>query len=205
MKLSHLHKNSEGFTLVELMIVVAIIGILAAVAIPQFAAYRMRGFNTSAVSDVKNLATSEAAYYTDNMNFGVTNTGAVLAAIGTAGGVLLGPAATATHFIHQFVNAADRQLAIPLGNGVRVAANVDATAQSFTGTTKHDNGNNYYGVDSDVTATFSATGIGNTNAGVALIQSATTVPASVVNTDQYTGAALTPALPAGATNAWAAM
>jgi prepilin-type N-terminal cleavage/methylation domain-containing protein len=62
--LSRLHKK-EGFTLIELMIVIAIIGILAAIAIPQFSAYRTRSYNSSAQADVRNLATAQEAYYVD--------------------------------------------------------------------------------------------------------------------------------------------
>ncbi len=41
-------RKNEGFTLIELMIVIAIIGILAAIAIPQFSAYRTRSYNAAA-------------------------------------------------------------------------------------------------------------------------------------------------------------
>ncbi len=59
-------KDQKGFTLVELMIVVAIIGILAAIAIPQFAKYRARAQNSAALSDLRNLRTDMEGYYAEN-------------------------------------------------------------------------------------------------------------------------------------------
>jgi len=59
------HRNQKGFTLIELMIVIAIIGILAAIAIPQFSKYRARAFNASAVSDAKNLRTDLEGHYAE--------------------------------------------------------------------------------------------------------------------------------------------
>jgi len=55
--------SSRGFTLMELLVVVAIIGILAAIAIPQYAQYRQRSFDAHALSDLRNAATAEESYY----------------------------------------------------------------------------------------------------------------------------------------------
>ena len=69
-------KKVKGFTLVELLVVVAIIGILAAVAIPQFSKYRTKSYNATAKEDLRNLVSAEAAYYADHSgyyNYGCNN------------------------------------------------------------------------------------------------------------------------------------
>src|SRR5947208_13689680 len=56
-------QSESGLTLIELLVVRAIIGILAAIAIPQFSAYRKRGYEAQVKSDLRNAATAEEAYF----------------------------------------------------------------------------------------------------------------------------------------------
>ena len=55
--------NKKGFTLIELMIVIAIIGILAAIAVPNFIAYRNKAFCSRAESDANNIAAAISDYF----------------------------------------------------------------------------------------------------------------------------------------------
>ena len=66
-----------GFTLIELLVVIAIIGILAAIAIPQFAAYRRRGFDSDAKSAIKNMATAQEAYFVDTNTYSASSMNAL--------------------------------------------------------------------------------------------------------------------------------
>ena len=61
--LQKLRGNSQGFTLIELMIVIAIIGILAAIAIPNFIAYRNKSFCTRTEADANGISSAIADYF----------------------------------------------------------------------------------------------------------------------------------------------
>jgi type IV pilus assembly protein PilA len=61
--------EEEGFTLIELMVVVLIIAILIAIAIPTFLGARERAQNRAAQSDLRNALTAEKTYYTDEEEY----------------------------------------------------------------------------------------------------------------------------------------
>ena len=62
-------QNKKGFTLIELMIVIAIIGILAAIAIPQFTKYRSRAQGSQALSDLRNVKTDMEGYFAEYQEY----------------------------------------------------------------------------------------------------------------------------------------
>ncbi|HXH71445.1 MAG TPA: prepilin-type N-terminal cleavage/methylation domain-containing protein [Mariprofundaceae bacterium] len=128
-----LQASPKGFTLIELMISVAIIGILVAIALPSFSQYRVRAFNSSAESYIHFIATAEEAYYTDYQLY-------------IQGGVALGPSPTGI-----IPNST-----IPSGVGSAVGAfpvtGVDAatgfpTGTNFVGFSGHLKGDRVYAAD----------------------------------------------------------
>jgi type IV pilus assembly protein PilA len=103
-------KRQEGFSLIELLIVVAIIGIIAAIAIPNLLASRRAANEASAISGIRTITTAEAMYRQTNGNGLDFADMAQLQAQGMIDGALAGATTAATaksNYVYAVTLAAD--------------------------------------------------------------------------------------------------
>ena len=61
--------DQRGFTIIELMVVVMIIGVLVVIALPVFLGARTRAYDRAVQSDIRNAFAAEKAYYTDTLTY----------------------------------------------------------------------------------------------------------------------------------------
>ena len=142
-------KARHGFTMIELLLVMAIIAILAAIGIPQLAQYKIRVYNASALTDIQTARIAEQSVFADKQQYAST------AGTGCTGD----PICTGT-FGFGVAGVVD----IVLRPGGALEAN--GTPSSYTAATKNIRGDRVYCTDSDLSFIRYATDVVNAPLGM---------------------------------------
>jgi prepilin-type N-terminal cleavage/methylation domain-containing protein len=111
----------HGFTLLELMVVIVVIGILASIAIRQITVYQARAFNSRAETDLRNAVAAQEAYYADNEHYTACANSECEIVLGT----------------------------FRLSDGIQLMLEVDSEGDGFQGEAYHPRGDKRYRFDSD--------------------------------------------------------
>jgi len=175
-------RDKKGFTLIELLIVVAIIAVLAAIAIPQFSTYRTRGYNASAVSDLRNARGAEEAFYSDSRVYASSK------ADGSPGVGLPLSNASAPVAIAQFGISDDAPgdvmtFATGISQNVFLVINTSTDGGSYVMSGKNTAGDRCIGADSDVTTLYW------TNGQLGQPMNSASLPAAVMGSNDLNGIA----------------
>lgn len=119
-------RKDPGFTLIEIMIVIAIIGILATIATGMYSSYRVKAYNSQAIADIYHINLFENQFFNENSVY-------VAIAISDK---------QASGLISKNVTLADSSVALfeirSLAIDVKVAAKIDTSKQTIVIGAKHD-------------------------------------------------------------------
>ena len=143
--------NNKGISLIELLIVVAMIAILAAVAGPRLTEYTVQGANAMAAADCRNAVAAEKMFFSDWGVYASSGPGGVpgrgmtfMSPSGSTGPIMeksISPTAPRVYLMNGFE--------MPVSSGVGLIINTSVNGGSYTLVSKHAGGDRCFGADAD--------------------------------------------------------